>query len=112
METINYIPTEKELIEKEFCSMRDNYYSKKKHGTSCKDVLQYMVENYPKKIWFYSYELVGKNTSKGGFLSHRSPARAGELVELGLLEQRTIGRFAVYRLKREEKRNEILNYLK
>jgi hypothetical protein len=103
---------DKQLAEAEFSNMKIRYYNTERKGTSCRAVLQYMVDNYATKKWFYSYELVGKTNSKGAFLSHRSPARANELVQEGLLEQRNIGRFAVYRLKREEKRQEIINYLK
>jgi predicted transcriptional regulator with HTH domain len=105
-----YKPTEQDLIDKEFSTMKDKYYSRKHNGTSCKDVLQYLVDTYPTKKWHFSYELINKTTSKGGFLSHRSPARAGELVGLGLVEQRNIGRFATYRVKREN-REEVLKYL-
>ena len=99
-------------IEKAYQEIRDKHRTNNKHGTSCKDVLQFMVDNYKKRIWWWSWEFVGQTTSKGGYLSHRAPARASDLaLHTDLVEDRKIGRFKVYRVKREN-REKVLEYLK
>ena len=87
----------KEQIEKEFDDLKKISSQRNKKGTSCKDVLQFMVDNYKTRIWWWSWEFVGRETSKGGFLSHRAPARASDLaLHTDLVEDRKIGRFSVY----------------
>ena len=99
-------------IEKEYSQMKNKYINGSKKSTSCKDVLQYMVDNYAEKRWFWAWEVIGKTNSKGGYLSHKSSARLSDLaLHTGLVEDRKIGRFKVYRV-RKEKREEVLNYLK
>lgn len=73
----------------------------KKNETGCHSVLSYMNEN-PKKIWWWSWDFVDKTTKNGSYLSHRAPARAIYFPEL--VEHRRIGRFAVYRLRTENKK--------
>lgn len=65
-------------------------------------VVQLMLD-HPSKIWHWSYELIGKVNSKWEFLSHRAPARASDLAihHPDIVEDRKIGRLAVYRLKTE-----------
>ena len=84
-----------------------------KDGTSCKDVLQYLVDTYKEKTWHMSWELTFKTTSKGGYISHRGPARASDLALKNpeLVEARKIGRFCAYRVRREN-RDKVLEYLK
>jgi hypothetical protein len=97
-------------IELAFSKLQDKYYNGERNGTSCEDVLQYMVD-HPEIIWHWSYSFVGQRTSKGGFLSHRSPARASDLaLHTDLVQARKIGRLCVYRLK-IEKLAEIKKYL-
>ncbi len=104
--------TYEEEIEIEYSRMSANYHSTKRHGTSCKDVLQFMVDNYKEKVWWWAWEFVGKTTSKGGYLSHRAPARASDLaLHTDLVEDRKIGRFKIYRVRREN-REKVLEYLK
>lgn len=100
-------------IDREFSSMQDKYYNTKRKGTSCQDVLQYMVDVYPEKKWHWAWELIGKTNSKGGYLSHRACARASDLAIKNpeLVEHRRIGRFKVYRVRREN-REQVLAYLK
>lgn len=101
-----------EQIENEFDEMKNNYNHNNSKGTSCKDVLQFMVDNYKERIWWWSWEFVGKVNSKGSYLSHRAPARASDLaLHTNLVEDRAIGRFKVYRIKREN-REDVINYLK
>ncbi len=99
--------------QKEFLAMDHKYHSSKRKGTSCKDVLQFMVDNHKERIWWWSWEFVGKTNSIGGYLSHRAPARASDLAlhNSDLVEDRKIGRFKVYRVRREN-RDSVLQYLK
>lgn len=99
-------------IENEFSKLQSHYKSTKRHGTSCRDVLQFLVDNHKEKIWWWAWEFVGKTTSKGGYLSHRAPARASDLAlhDPDLVEDRKIGRFKVYRVRREN-RDKVLQYL-
>lgn len=99
-------------IEKEYSEMKQKYINGGKTKTSCKDVLQFMVDNYGERRWWWAWEFVGKKTSKGGYLSHRAPARASDLaLHTDLVEDRKIGRFKVYRVK-QENREKVLEYLK
>lgn len=78
-------------------------YKPKRHArTGRESVLQFLLEN-KQQIWWWAWELIGKTTSKGDWLSHRAPARASDLAihEPELVEHRSIGRFKVYRLRRE-----------
>lgn len=98
----------------EFNKIKSDFYSKEKHtSTSCKDVLQFMVDNYTTKNWWWSWEFIGKRTSKGSYLSHRAPARASDLAlhDSDLVEDRKLGRFKIYRVRREN-RDKVLLYLK
>lgn len=103
-----------ELIEKEFERLQTHYekYHKKNSTSGCKKVVQMMLDR-PLKIWWWSYEFVGQTNSKGNFLSHRAPARASDLAIYypELVEDRRIGKLAVYRLKKEnlEKINSFLD---
>ena len=99
-------------IEQEYQKLLDTH-KKKIHinATSCKDVAQFLFENKDKKIWWWSWEFIGKRT-KDGYLSHRACARASDLaLHTNLVEDRRIGRFKVYRLKVENIK-EIINYIK
>ena len=87
-----------------------DYKGKKHHGTSCQDVLQYMLD-HKDKVWWWAWELIGKTNSKGGYLSHRAPARVSDLaIKTNLVEHRKVGRFKVYRV-RLENLDEIKKYL-
>ena len=103
---------EKLQIEQEYDLMKHRYYSSKRKGTSDKTVLQFLVDNYKNKKWYWSWELVGQTNSRGGYLSHRAPARASDLAlhNPELVEDRKIGRFKVYRVRREN-REAVLKYL-
>ena len=91
-------------IEQEYQNLVNYYneHSRQSSRTGVQKVLQIMLDN-PKKIWWWSYEFVGKVNSKGDFLSHRSPARASDLARHypDLVEDRKIGKLCVYRLKVE-----------
>jgi hypothetical protein len=69
----------KRQVEMEFEAMQNKYKLRSKTTTGKQDVLQYLVDrmadNYS-RAWYWSWEFVGKTTSKGGYLSHRSPAVA------------------------------------
>ena len=71
-------------------------------GTQCEGVLHLLLE-HPQKIWWWPWELVGQRTKSGHFLSYKAPARASELAnfESHLVEDRSVGRFKVYRLRTE-----------
>lgn len=94
-----------EQVESGFNQFVEKYElnSKKSKMTGVQDVLQFMVDHYKTRIWWWSYEFVGKTNSKGGFLSHRAPARASDLAlhTPDLVEDRRIGRLKVYRLRLE-----------
>lgn len=91
-------------IEQEYEELVKHYetHSRKSANKGVQKVLQLMLDN-PKKVWWWSYEFVGKVNSKGDFLSHRSPARASDLAIhcQELVEDRKIGNLSVYRLKVE-----------
>lgn len=104
----------KENVEKEFERTKESQSIKSNNKTSgCEDVLQLMYDNFSTKIWWWSWEFIGKSNSKGNFLSHRSPARASDLALFSplLVEDRRVGRFKMYRL-RLENMYLIKNYLK
>jgi len=75
-----------------------------KNPTGIVSVVHAMLES--KKIWWWSWEFVGKKTSKGYWLSHRAPARASDLAIFypNIVECRKIGKFAIYRLRIENSR--------
>lgn len=106
----------KKKIEDDFEALSDSYHRNEKSTTGVEDVLQFLLDNFrsnPEKVWWWSYEFVGQHNSKGGFLSHRAPARASDLAlhESDLVEDRKIGRLKVYRL-REENMDKIIERLK
>lgn len=76
--------------------------SKPNKATGIETVLQFLLD-HPGQIWWWSWELIGKVNSVGGYLSHRALARASDLaIHFPLLvEDRKIGRFAVYRIRIE-----------
>src|SRR5690242_11697393 len=87
--------------EKEFEELQENYYNaerKRRKMTGCQDVVQLMHDK-PEKIWWASWEFIGRVNSKGDFLSHRAPARASDLAihNPELVEDRKISRFSYYR---------------
>lgn len=93
-------------IEREFRKLELTHeYRAQKGATGCRDVLQFLIDN-PKRIWWWSWELNGQTNSKGAFLSHRACARASDLAlkHEGLVEDRRIGRFKVYRAMLENKK--------
>jgi hypothetical protein len=110
------------VSEKQFEEMRDLYESRKRtksDHTGVQKVVQVMYDEYLyrktnriEKIWWWSYEFVGRVNSKGDFLSHRAPARASDLAIHfpELVEDRKIGRLSVYRL-RVENMEEITKFL-
>ncbi len=92
-------------IETAYQALIDRYEAREKKSTWStwmQDVVQYLLD-YPQKIWHFSYELIEKTNSKWAFLSHRAPARASDLAihHADIVEDRKIGRLAVYRLKTE-----------
>ncbi len=101
-------------IEQEYAKMMNWYENsrKKKNETGIESVLQFLVD-HPEKIWWWSWEFIGQVNSKGGWLSHRSPARASDLAihHPHLVEDRKIGRFKIYRLRTEhmDQVNKFLN---
>lgn len=99
-------------VEREYIHAKDWHSKSKRNGTGCQDVLRFMVENFKTKIWWWSWEFVGKTTSKGGYLSHRAPARASDLALQfpELVEDRKIGRFKIYRVRVENKQA-VLDFL-
>lgn len=96
--------TFEEIMEAEFDKMKAWYDSTrtKKAQTGIQTVLTFLME-HPEKVWWWSWEFVGKTTRSGGYLSHRAPARASDLAihYPDFVEDRRIGRFSVYRLKFE-----------
>jgi len=81
-------------------------------NTGMETVLQFLLD-HPEKIWWWSYEFGDRINSKGGFLSHRACARASDLAIKypDLVEDRKIGKLAVYRL-RTENMDKIKEFLK
>lgn len=92
------------LIESEYQKLVDWHASKTSNtkGTGIENVLQFLMD-HPEKIWWFWWELIGKTNSKGGWLSHRAPARASDLAihYPHLVEDRKIGRYSVYRIRME-----------
>jgi hypothetical protein len=99
-------------VERELIRMKHEHSLTKRQTTSCKDVLQFLVDNHKERIWWWSWELVAKPTSTGGWISHRGPARASDLAlhNPELVEHVKVGRFAMYRVRREN-REQVINYL-
>lgn len=89
-------------IEATFAQLYSDESRKLRGRTGVRDVLQYMYD-HPEKIWHWSWDFVGKTNSSGNYLSHRAPARASDLAiyHSDLVEHRKIGRFKVYRCRRE-----------
>lgn len=89
-------------IDRAFAILKKDVEKRSTNGTSENDVLQYMFENIG-TVWFMSWELIGKVTNTGKFLSHRAPARMSDLAinSPQLVEDREIGRFKAYRLRTE-----------
>lgn len=89
-------------IELAFDKMVEHHNKGKKNSTSIRDVLQFLVDK-TEVIWFWSWEFAGNVTSTGGFLSHRACARASDLAihHRNLVEDRSIGKYKIYRLRRE-----------
>jgi len=94
----------KEAIESSFGAMvRENEAKKmRSKQTQKKCVLEFFLD-YSEKIWWWPWELIGKTTMSGRYLSHRAPARASDLAIHfpDLVEHRKIGRFKVYRIRLE-----------
>jgi hypothetical protein len=90
---------------KELRSMVDTYHASQKKTTGIEAVLWYMIEHREDRVWWWSYEFVGKTTKRGDWLSHRAPARASDLAlkHPDLVEDHKIGRLKVYRLRLENK---------
>ena len=93
--------TQKE-VDRAFEILKNDIVSHKRTTTGVEDVLRYLLEN-PHKIWHMSWELIGKRTNSGDYLSHRAPARASDLAIHSplLVEHRKISRFSAYRLRTE-----------
>lgn len=96
---MNSLFDEKEI---QFDLLLKNYHSRKSNATGIQTVLQFLLD-HPEKIWWWSWEFIGQVNSKGGWLSHRAPARASDLAlhHSELVEDRKVGRYKVYRLKTE-----------
>jgi hypothetical protein len=75
--------------------------SSEKNRTGCQGVMQFLMDQ--DKMWHMSWELIGKKSSKGDWLSHRAPARASDLAlhHPDLVEARKIGRYSAYRARLE-----------
>ena len=88
-------------VEQEFDKISQRKASSK-DATGCEMVVQLLLD-HPGKIWWWSWEVNGQVNSKGDYLSHRACARASDLATFnpGLVEDRRISRFKVYRLRRE-----------
>lgn len=102
-------------VELEYQKMVDYHASvnRSNRETGIETVLRFLYENKEKKTWWWSWEFIGRVNSKGGYLSHRAPARASDLALHfpTLVEDRKIGRFAIYRL-RTENIKEVEDFLK
>lgn len=94
----------KEEIDTAFRQLSAQVQSVTGNGTGCEDVLQFLYEN-PQKIWWMSWDFIGKQLKNGKILSHRAPARASDLAihDSQLVESRKIGRYSAYRLRTEYK---------
>jgi hypothetical protein len=87
------------IIEQEFQNLVKKYDFHRNKKTGNEAVLQYLKENTTKnKHFFFAWEVIGKKTKTGDWLSHRACARLTDLVDLGYLESRRIGKFCVYAL--------------
>lgn len=105
-------------IEAEYQKLVEHHdsVSHKSKETGVETVLRFLYEqatDKPQKVWWWSWEFIGKTNYKGGYLSHRAPARASDLAIhfSNLVEHRKIGRFAVYRIRMENEQ-EIKDFLK
>lgn len=92
-------------VEMEYQRLLLQYQTKEKKwngSTWMQSVVQLMLD-HPSKIWWWSYEIMGKTNSKNEWISHRWPARASDLAIHcpDIVEDRKIGRLSVYRLKTE-----------
>lgn len=84
----------------------------KANPTGVYSIVKIMSER-PEHHWWWSWEFIGKQTRDGYYLSHRAPARASDLASFhpDIVEGRKIGKFAIYRLRRENQKliDEFLN---
>lgn len=89
----------------ELRTMIDSYHATQKKSTGIEAVLYFLIEHRNERVWWWSYELIGKSTKRGDWLSHRAPARASDLALKypDLVEDHKIGRLKVYRLRMENK---------
>lgn len=92
-------------IEIEYQRLLDLHKNREKKwsgSTGMQSVVRLMLD-HSSKIWWWSYEIMGKTNSKDEWISHRWPARASDLAIHcpDIVEDRKIGRLAVYRLKVE-----------
>jgi hypothetical protein len=86
-------------IETEFQNLVKKYDFHRNKKTGNEAVLQYLKENTTAtRHWFFAWEVIGKKTKSGDWLSHRACARLTDLVDLGYLESRRIGKYKVYKL--------------
>lgn len=95
-----------EIIEKQYLQLlkEDQNKIKKTKQLGIYVVLMYLLEKTnPQKNWFFAWELVGKATRDGYWLSHRAPARASDLAiyHPDVVEDRKIGNQCVYRVRIE-----------
>ena len=87
------------IIEQEFQNLVKKYDFHRNKKTGNEAVLQFLKENTTKnKHFFFAWEVIGKKTKTGDWLSYKAPARLSELTDLGYLESRRIGKFVVYKL--------------
>lgn len=91
------------LIEAEFENKVKWYKESRSRSnpTGTTSVIKLMLET--NKIWWWIWEFIGMATREGDFLSHRAPARASDLAIFNpdIMECRKVGRFALYRLRKE-----------
>lgn len=87
-------------IEMAYQSIVTNHQSREKSGLTEYEKILLVLHSQPKKIWWFSYELMGTHTIDGVsfFLGYETSARMTEMVASGVLRDRKVGRYTVKRL--------------
>lgn len=92
-----------EQIENAYQGMVERYKNRKMRKATWMQSVAQLLLDHQSQIWWFAWEILWKNTSTWGWVSHRWPARASDLAikHPNILEDRKVWIFKVYRLRLE-----------